>query len=116
MSTGETTVIITTHYTDEARCSDFVGFMRGGRLITEKAPSLLLEDHNTASLSQVVLELCKGTPPTREDGIGKQRVKPAKINSQFEDTSFKSSLKRIRAIGMKNLVTMTRNPVYISLL
>jgi len=50
-----TTVIITTHYMDEARRCDRVGFMRKGKLIAEGEPDQLLSDTGTESLEDAFL-------------------------------------------------------------
>ena len=52
------TVIITTHYIEEARGADRVGFMRGGRLLAESSPSSLMIQHSLTSLEAVFLALC----------------------------------------------------------
>jgi len=52
------TVIITTHYIEEARGADRVGFMRAGRLLAEASPSSLLLQHGLATLEEVFLRLC----------------------------------------------------------
>ena len=52
------TVIITTHYIEEARGADRVGFMRGGRLLAEGSPSSLMIQHSLTSLEAVFLTLC----------------------------------------------------------
>lgn len=54
-----TTILITTHYIDEAKESTAVGVMRYGRLLVEQDPTQLLQRFNTTSLETVVLELCK---------------------------------------------------------
>ncbi len=54
-----TTILITTHYIDEAKESTAVGVMRYGRLLVEQDPAQLLQRFNTTSLETVVLELCK---------------------------------------------------------
>ncbi|CAL8138000.1 unnamed protein product [Orchesella dallaii] len=59
VSRKKTTVIITTHYVEEARKSDMIGLMRNGRLLVEKSPQSLLEEHSTALLSPIVLKLCR---------------------------------------------------------
>ncbi|CAL8069144.1 unnamed protein product [Orchesella dallaii] len=58
VSTGKTTVIITTHYIEEARQSHTIGLMRGGRLLAEDSPELLLKQHNATLLEDIVLKLC----------------------------------------------------------
>ena len=54
-----TTVILTTHYIDEAGQADRVGLMRGGKLLAEDAPKALMEPHGHASLEQTFLMLCR---------------------------------------------------------
>jgi len=54
-----TTVILTTHYIDEAGKADRVGLMRNGRLLAEKSPIELMDEYDTNSLEDVFLTLCK---------------------------------------------------------
>lgn len=49
------TILITTHYMDEARRCDRVGFMREGALMTEGGPEELLRDTGTGSLEDAYL-------------------------------------------------------------
>ena len=51
-----TTVIITTHYMDEARHCDRVGFMRRGNLIAEGAPEELMKKAGTDNLEDAFLK------------------------------------------------------------
>ena len=53
------TVIITTHYMDEARRCDRIGFMRKGALIAEGEPQELLDVTITDSLEDAFLEFIK---------------------------------------------------------
>lgn len=52
------TVIITTHYIEEARSADRVGLMRQGRILAEDSPQNLLRIFNLSSLEDVFLALC----------------------------------------------------------
>ncbi|XP_046651593.1 ABC transporter G family member 20-like [Daphnia pulicaria] len=52
------TVIVTTHYIEEARQANTIGMMRSGRLLAEDSPENLLRDYNQTSLENVFLELC----------------------------------------------------------
>ena len=52
------TIIITTHYIEEAKQADRVGFMRAGRLLAEDEPSALLTKHGLDTLEEVFLRLC----------------------------------------------------------
>lgn len=54
-----TTILITTHYIDEARHCDRIGFIKGGKLIAENKPSKLLVETGTDSLEDAFLEFSK---------------------------------------------------------
>ncbi|XP_046382482.1 ABC transporter G family member 23-like [Ischnura elegans] len=51
------TVIITTHYIQEAGQADVLGLIRGGRLMDENSPENLLQKYNTGSVETVFLVL-----------------------------------------------------------
>jgi ABC-2 type transport system ATP-binding protein len=61
---GGTTVIITTHYIDEAGQADRVGLMRNGALLAEGTPRELMEPYGHTSLEDTFLELCRRSPST----------------------------------------------------
>ena len=52
------TIIITTHYIEEARDANMVGIMRNGRLLAQESPGLLMERHQAQTLEKVFLRLC----------------------------------------------------------
>jgi len=52
------TVIITTHYIEEARQAHTIGLMRSGHLLAEESPHNLLTTHGLTSLEDVFLKLC----------------------------------------------------------
>lgn len=54
-----TTVVLTTHYIDEAGKADRVGLMRNGILLAESSPKELMAEHGEDSLEAVFLALCK---------------------------------------------------------
>lgn len=56
-----TTILITTHYMDEARRCDRVGFMNHGELIAEGPPSEILQRSGTDSLEDAFLEFSRET-------------------------------------------------------
>lgn len=57
-----TTIVITTHYIDEASMADRVGLMRNGSLLAEDRPSVVMDSQNAKSLEEAFLILCKREP------------------------------------------------------
>jgi ABC-type multidrug transport system ATPase subunit len=45
VSTKQTTIIITTHYIEEARQANAVGLMRDGQLLAESEPNALINSY-----------------------------------------------------------------------
>ena len=74
-STFGATVIITTHYIEETRRADVVGFMRKGRILEEDNPSRIITKYNTSSLEETFACLC------REDKMRKQLSIPSVHNN-----------------------------------
>jgi len=52
------TILITTHYIEEARQANTVGLMRNGKLLAEDSPLQLLTIYGLETLEQVFLKLC----------------------------------------------------------
>lgn len=52
------TVVITTHYIEEARQANVVGLMRHGKLLAEDSPDNLMSQHGMDNLEDVFLKLC----------------------------------------------------------
>lgn len=57
--TSRITIIITTHYIEEARQANMVGLMRNGHLLAEETPSRLMSSYQMTSLEAVFLKLCQ---------------------------------------------------------
>lgn len=51
-------VIITTHYIEEARLANLVGLMRQGRILAQAVPDDLMKQHGMLTLEDVFLKLC----------------------------------------------------------
>ena len=54
-------IIITTHYIEEARAANVCGLMRQGRLLVEESPDYLMEKYKCPSLEAVFLQLSRAS-------------------------------------------------------
>ncbi|XP_059611334.1 ABC transporter G family member 23 isoform X2 [Phlebotomus argentipes] len=94
---GQKTVIITTHYIEEARQAHTIGLMRSGRLLAEESPQVLLSMYRCQSLEDVFLKLSR-----------KQGANGAVATTEPMNISNNISLSAL-AFGSKK-----DNPVYVS--
>ncbi|XP_015585499.1 ABC transporter G family member 20 isoform X2 [Cephus cinctus] len=87
---GNKTVIITTHYIEEARQAHTIGLMRSGRLLAEESPRALLTMYNCPSLEDVFLKLSRKqgqyAQPTTELNIS-NNISLASLNWGKKDES-----------------------------
>ncbi|XP_054161148.1 ABC transporter G family member 20-like [Oppia nitens] len=134
------TVIITTHYIEEARTAHNVGFMNNGSLLRQSNPNKLMTEYSCRSLEDVFLMLCKKKMAedevvrSRGGGRGVKRDNPVEVYKQTEyeeriidkqitkhremnyQTSATKSNKlidrdRMRALLLKNVIRSRRNPL-----
>lgn len=127
------TVIITTHYIEEARAANVVGLMRYGKLLVEASPELLLRRFNMTTLEEVFLKLCQldqmnqtirvhsvkdSSKPDICSIDGRQEVpevvspsKGAIISAVPVDDSYwiKRSAEKTSALFQKNIIRLRRN-------
>ena len=54
----KTTIIITTHYIEEAKRANTIGFLRKGQLLVENSPQFLMKKYETNSLERLFFKLC----------------------------------------------------------
>nr|XP_043909241.1 ABC transporter G family member 20 [Solea senegalensis] len=59
VKTGKVSVIITTHYIEEARQANVVGLMRNGHLLAEGPPDEVMKMHSATTLEHAFLQLCE---------------------------------------------------------
>lgn len=57
-SDSKTTVVITTHYIEETKRADVVGFMRKGEILAEDNPVTLIQRFQASGLEDVFYKLC----------------------------------------------------------
>ncbi|XP_066552785.1 ABC transporter G family member 20 [Amia ocellicauda] len=79
---GTVSVIITTHYIEEARQANVVGLMRNGRLLAEAPPDALMKQHCAMTLESAFLQLCESSNQTSKLNI---------INEAHDKNSSQSS-------------------------
>ncbi|XP_018804572.1 PREDICTED: ABC transporter G family member 20 [Bactrocera latifrons] len=79
--TGNTTVIITTHYIDECAQAHVIGLLRGGRMLAEEAPTFLRQQYNASSLEEVFLKLSvlQNMGRRRRSSIAKEIVEQVQV-------------------------------------
>ncbi|CAG2179772.1 unnamed protein product, partial [Oppiella nova] len=137
------TVIITTHYIEEARNANIVAFLRQGMLLEEGNPEALIKRQNLHNLEDVFLRLCnnkesdlniydksqgvtQNTQTVANDENGLNEVKIVNNNSLQKTNSLKPSkilmkrnkiadhFARSEALFLKNVIRMYRNlPAFI---
>jgi ABC-type multidrug transport system ATPase subunit len=65
--TTKLSVILTTHYIDEAQKADVVGLMRNGVLLTQDSPRNIMERAGTDRLEDAFVEFCKQLHSDKEN-------------------------------------------------
>lgn len=113
--TKNVTVLMTTHYIEEARQSTHVGLMRNGLLIAEDTPQNLLETLESTSMEEVFLKLSVDQEHGREmynfrvppDIIEESKRKPSAKHIKYFQPSYG---RKLHAMIMKNLIQVVRNP------
>uniref|UniRef100_A0A8D8ULA3 ABC transporter G family member 20 n=1 Tax=Cacopsylla melanoneura TaxID=428564 RepID=A0A8D8ULA3_9HEMI len=103
------TVIITTHYIEEARQANVVGLMRQGVLLAEDAPERLIAHYNVESLEDVFLCLCneQEVAPTVE--VEPEKKVPFTYPFKEDATNYSMFWPHTKAILYKNLKWITHN-------
>ncbi|CAK9808490.1 ABC transporter G family member 20 [Anthophora quadrimaculata] len=117
------TVIITTHYIEEAKQADKIGLLRCGLLLAETSPRELLEQWNTDSLEEAFLnlsELQANNPNQSNAQMTVPSLDSTEItnaNAMYESYSEKKQLelrsnskKRCHALLVKNSLQFVRHP------
>ncbi|OXA58774.1 ABC transporter G family member 23 [Folsomia candida] len=59
VKTQQTTILITTHYVEETKQCDKIGYLRDGTILIEDSPSRLLEAYKVTLLDDAILAACK---------------------------------------------------------
>ena len=113
LTTNEgTTVIITTHYIEETRQANVIGFMRKGSVLAEGTPRDLMAKHSSTSLEQVFWKLCQLDHKEPPKAVTWTPASPVKIKRRPSDT-IASGIPwfiQIQALITKYLIQTSRQP------
>lgn len=137
---GQTTVLITTHYIEEAKqanCVSFkshlckilsqiccpikVGLLRHGALVAEDSPVNLLSAFGTSNLETAFLKLCelqqeRRVTPRRLSKTN-ELVERTRVGYEAEETSIGKkaivTVLKIKALMRKNFIQMLRRPAWV---
>ncbi|XP_014240052.1 ABC transporter G family member 23-like [Cimex lectularius] len=104
-----TTILLTTHYVQEAVNSTKVGFLRKGNLIAEDKVTEFIDKHGTSNLDNIFVQLCaKDIQKSECIVVDKSHLKCASMKIGFQgDRCFKWPC--FYAQLAKNLITVKRN-------
>lgn len=124
------TIIITTHYIEEASKADFCGLMRNGVLLDEDNPRNIIQKNNCQTLDEAFYNLCLTkkdrndfTPGHNRDyGIELQGVKSDEFKSSTRDIPIRDSMKTnprrkyfhkqtLKALIKKSFYQVIKDPV-----
>ncbi|XP_029173372.1 ABC transporter G family member 23-like isoform X2 [Nylanderia fulva] len=91
------TVLITTHYIQEAKDSNVIGLMRCGKLLAESSPAELLEQFHCSSLEEAFLGLCQAQDSTMLANASEvQGIQDIKIEEDQNVHQNEDSYKRMK--------------------
>lgn len=115
--TKNMTVLLSTHYIEEARQSTHVGIMRNGSLIAQDTPQNLLQKFATTSLEETFLRLSKrqeneqrGGPQIDLETIATTASEDKPIRRNRTEHSTANDGRTLRALISKNITQLVRNP------
>jgi ABC-type multidrug transport system ATPase subunit len=119
-------ILITTHYVEEARKAQVVALMRKGRLLVEQTPKVLMTHFGVNSLEDVFIKVCMVTEGTQASQLPKSFFEtieqkksqqkgptPTKLpqKSQMELKLEPTFCKRFQTLSWKNALRLWRQPL-----
>jgi ABC-type multidrug transport system ATPase subunit len=130
---SDMSVIITTHYIEEARQADICGLMRNGVILEEDKPLKIMEKYNCVTLEEAFLKICMKQQVDRADEIRiNKMVELSKVsqsqniqnneeyeklsNSGLKQENFRKNFTKqtMRALMIKNVLQLIRSPRYLN--
>jgi len=123
-SQEKTSILITTHYIEEARRAHVISLMRSGKLLVENSPNFLLKHFAVDNLEDVFLNVCRfeakeanclmpktyaESRSTKNDNKQISANKPDAITKLNSQDLVSSHWNRLWALTHKNYVRLVRN-------
>ncbi|KAI5730710.1 hypothetical protein M8J76_016648 [Diaphorina citri] len=114
MTENGKTVMITTHYIEEARQAHIIGLMREGVLLAEESPASLMARRNVDSLETAFLQLSQLQEHNSKKAIEPKAypIGPRPPVTLADNTWFLPS--RFKAQVMKNLYLLKREHIFVA--
>lgn len=110
-----TTVIITTHYIEEARQSDRCGLMRNGVLLDEDSPQNIIFKHGCETLEEAFLKLCvrQGSEDFEEKIVKQKSIEynPVECSEEFQVQNTSHRYKERKYITRQSLTAMMKKNI-----
>ncbi|XP_073990178.1 ABC transporter G family member 20-like isoform X2 [Rhodnius prolixus] len=106
VATKGKTIIITTHYIEEAKNANMIGLMRNGVLLAEQPPGFLMERYQCDSLEEVFLKLSEKQEGENEPDKPFPKSQPNDLPLKSEENF---NAKRFKAQVIKNFNWTRRN-------
>lgn len=83
------TIIITTHYIEEAAQADHVALMRAGQILVQAPPKKIMQEHNCDTLEEAFLQIC--------NNVAAKSKKVLKEEEKFESIEVADEKQKITA-------------------
>ncbi|KAF0762245.1 ABC transporter G family member 23-like [Aphis craccivora] len=106
------TIVITTHYVEEAVRADVVGFMRNGVLVGEDSPNTLILKQSSLTLEEAFLSLCC-IQESEKTSITSKREYSAILPFTKNRLKNNFSWRRIRALTYKNAALLYKDHTFL---
>ncbi|KAK5638416.1 hypothetical protein RI129_012711 [Pyrocoelia pectoralis] len=104
------TIILTTHYIEEAHQADMIGLMRNGVILSEEPPKMLLSRFNVSTLEEAFYQVIV---TNTQSAITKRPTLPPTVNGAKDDPILKKHV--VKALMWKNFLWMWRHfPIMIT--
>lgn len=107
------TIIITTHYIEEARKADAVCLLREGKVLVEDAPDVIMRRYELDSLEEAFLKICQDADEKKKPLIKRRKHHVMPLPETFPTNHYSESwegyFNTIGTLVKKTFKIRTRN-------